>query len=513
MSEATPEVLSPMCWNVWTPAGEIASRMAWHELGILPRREVRLPDDINEFVLAPFFGRQALNVDRLRLLMGGLPGTSPEDVDRQFLGMVRSDAPPVARDWARVPVMAVKAPLVTATQTAAVRRMHEEQLRWWQADVFGGAGTAPACSMLVEAADRFTRAMHLHARSRFLSQAFQSKIGQLAERVGLAELTPTLYAGFGEVAETQIAEDLWAMSRRNLDEATFLSRHGFHGTNEGNVTGVPWRVDPAPVRALVEAMATRPDSDEPRRRERAAMRRRVDASTALSAALPGPHRLLVRTLLRLAGIQVRNQELTKAAFSMALDGVRAATAARGAELTAGGWLDGPADAVFLTLPELLESDPPNARELAAFRLARREEYRRLTLPTTFFGMPEPLGPAAPATAGAGGGPVRGAAGSAGIVEGTARVAVTVEEAALLEPGEILVCQTTDPSWVGAMVIAHGLVIDVGAPASHGAIIARELGVPCVIGTADGTARIRTGDRIVVNGNTGTVDVLAPGGSG
>ena len=76
------------------------------------------------------------------------------------------------------------------------------------------------------------------------------------------------------------------------------------------------------------------------------------------------------------------------------------------------------------------------------------------------------------------------------------------------------CHTTDPSWVGAMVIARALVIDIGAPASHGAIIARELGVPCVIGTAEGTTRIRTGDRVRVNGNTGTVDVLTPAaGSG
>ena len=103
VSEATTDVLSPMCWNVWMPAAEIASRMAWHELGLLPRREVRLPDDINQFVLAPFFGRQAINVDRLRMLMGGLPGTSPEEVDRQFLGMARTDAPPVPRQWARVP--------------------------------------------------------------------------------------------------------------------------------------------------------------------------------------------------------------------------------------------------------------------------------------------------------------------------------------------------------------------------------------------------------------------------
>ena len=506
IGEATPDVLSPMCWNVWTPSGELASRMAWHELGLLPRSEVRLPGDVNQFVMAPFFGRMAINVDRLRTLMGGLPGTSPEDVDRQFLGMARADAPPVSRQWARVPIMAVKAPFVIATQTTAVRRLYAEQHRWWQHDVFGGAGTGSAGTMLIEAADRFTAAMHLHARSRFLSQAFQSKIAALAEQAGLTELTPSLYAGFGEVTETETAEDLWAMSRGDLDETTFLSRHGFHGLDEGHVTGVPWRIDPAPVRALVKTMATRPDSEEPRRRERAAMQQRLGASATLRAALPRSQRPTARLLLRLAGTQVRNQELTKAAFSMALDGARAATAARGEELAAGGWLDDPADAAFLTIPELVDGSPAEARELSAFRRARRDEYRTLILPMTFTGMPEPL--TAPDPIDTPSGSLRGAAGSAGIAEGPARVALTVTEAAALEPGEILVCRTTDPSWVGAMVIARALVIDIGAPASHGAIIARELGVPCVIGTAEGTTRLRTGDRIRVDGNTGTVDVVA-----
>jgi pyruvate,water dikinase len=184
---------------------------------------------------------------------------------------------------------------------------------------------------------------------------------------------------------------------------------------------------------------------------------------------------------------------------------------RGAELAAEGWLDDPADAVYLTIPELVDGDPAEARELSTYRRARRarrDEYRTLVLPMNFTGMPEPL---AAAPVGTSGGRLHGAAGSAGIAEGPARVALTVADAAGLEPGEILVCHTTDPSWVGAMVIARALVIDVGAPASHGAIIARELGVPCVIGTAEGTTRIRTGDRIRVDGTGGTVEILASAG--
>ncbi len=80
----------------------------------------------------------------------------------------------------------------------------------------------------------------------------------------------------------------------------------------------------------------------------------------------------------------------------------------------------------------------------------------------------------------------------------------------LEPGEVLVCRFTDPSWTPVMMIAAGLLIDIGGPASHGAIVARELGVPCVIGTNDGTARIRTGDLVRLDGTAGTVTVLKRG---
>ncbi|MGH9286601.1 MAG: PEP-utilizing enzyme, partial [Acidimicrobiales bacterium] len=78
-------------------------------------------------------------------------------------------------------------------------------------------------------------------------------------------------------------------------------------------------------------------------------------------------------------------------------------------------------------------------------------------------------------------------------------------------GEILVCRFTDPSWAPLFTLAEALVIDIGAAASHGAIVARELGVPCVIGTGDGTRRIRTGDRLHVDGSGGRVQILERAG--
>jgi pyruvate,water dikinase len=76
------------------------------------------------------------------------------------------------------------------------------------------------------------------------------------------------------------------------------------------------------------------------------------------------------------------------------------------------------------------------------------------------------------------------------------------------PGEILVCPFTDPSWTPLMAIASAMVVDVGGPASHGAVVARELGIPCVIGTETAMTTLRDGDRVRVDGTQGTVEVLA-----
>jgi pyruvate,water dikinase len=77
----------------------------------------------------------------------------------------------------------------------------------------------------------------------------------------------------------------------------------------------------------------------------------------------------------------------------------------------------------------------------------------------------------------------------------------------IEPGEVLVCHTTDPSWASLFLLASAVVIDIGGPISHGAIVARELGIPCVINTGNGTRVLRSRERVRVDGAAGTVERL------
>ena len=93
------------------------------------------------------------------------------------------------------------------------------------------------------------------------------------------------------------------------------------------------------------------------------------------------------------------------------------------------------------------------------------------------------------------------------MEGTARVAFSVSEAAQLKPGEILVAPITDVGWTPYFSMISGLVTDVGSAVSHGAVIAREYGLPAIVNTRVGTKQIASGDRIRLDAHTGQITIL------
>ena len=103
--------------------------------------------------------------------------------------------------------------------------------------------------------------------------------------------------------------------------------------------------------------------------------------------------------------------------------------------------------------------------------------------------------------------IDGIAGSPGIVEGVARVVRTVDEFDEVRDGDLLVCQMTNPAWVVLFTKIAGLVTDTGGTTSHPAVLAREFGIPAVIGTSVATQRIATGDRLRIDGSAGRVEIL------
>ena len=96
--------------------------------------------------------------------------------------------------------------------------------------------------------------------------------------------------------------------------------------------------------------------------------------------------------------------------------------------------------------------------------------------------------------------------SPGVYEGAARIADT-PSGAQLERGEILVTHSTDPSWTPLFLNAGAVIMETGGPISHGAIVAREYGIPAVVGVSEATTRLHTGQRLRVNGEAGEISCL------
>lgn len=163
---------------------------------------------------------------------------------------------------------------------------------------------------------------------------------------------------------------------------------------------------------------------------------------------------------------------------------------------------------FLTVDEVVAALRVSRTDLAPLVHARRAELARDQSrpdpPTTFIGAPPHVQlPAASASV------FRGHPASSGIVEGNARVLLSASEMGSLLPGEILVVHTTDVGWTPLFCIAAGVVTELGGPLSHAAVVARELAVPSVVNVDGVTRAIKTGDRLRLDGDTGTVERLDP----
>jgi rifampicin phosphotransferase len=185
----------------------------------------------------------------------------------------------------------------------------------------------------------------------------------------------------------------------------------------------------------------------------------------------------------------------------------------GGQMVEAGTLQEQADIFYLRLEELpgLESSTEPVPDGAVMDARRREHSTWQDAPAPPLWTPQ-TSKAAVEAAGAQL-ELKGIGCSAGVVEGRARVIWQVEQGRLIQAGEVLVAPHTDPGWTPLFLTCAAVVTEVGGFLSHGATVAREYGLPCVVNVPGVTRRIRTGDRVRVDGGTGQVWLLEQGEDG
>lgn len=513
LAEAFPGVPTPLTWTVVGPVFEAMARGGWVMIGVMPRSYAAVPANVEDRLMTIFHGRPAFSLEAWRLFGDSMPGTSAEAVETQIFGAgstagagASAAGAGTARSSAnrrRYPVVAAKMPSAARRSRLAMLELAGSTDRWWRSAVSGSSGGSRAelLDLLRDAQARILTIGSHHTVLSMLAFATYEQVRLLSSRAGMPGLETEVLGGDG-AEEARTVEDLWQLSRDRIRRSEFLERHGFHGPAEGELATPSWRQSDAPLEALLATYRKLDDDASPAagRADRLAVR---DAAERRLLAALGPARgVQARLLFGMAHRYMPLRELGRCTFLKAIDVARYAAVQIGAGLARDGLLDTPEDVFQLCLHEL--DDPPaDTRALVASRRARHTEYSRLELPDVFTGMPVPTPIGGP---GGGDTSVTGLGVSSGIVEGNARVIVELGDDEV-ESGEILVCRTTDPGWASYFFVAGGVVIDVGGPISHGAIVARELGIPCVINTRNGTQRLHTGDRIRVDGTTGTVTLI------
>jgi pyruvate,water dikinase len=296
--------------------------------------------------------------------------------------------------------------------------------------------------------------------------------------------------------------------------SAFMARFGMRGPGEVDLARPRYKDDPAPLIAVILG-GVGSESTAGRHRSHhlgLAAQAEVGAARLLTAARRGPlgwlRGPLARRLIRIGRAGLGLREHPKFLLVRVLDLVRDAVREAGAMLVERGSLAGFDDVYLFRLEELIaaleSSSPPPLRAQAEARRAKLLRDGQRSPPFVMASDGEI--PVLAARADLAPGALSGTAASAGVVEGLARVVLDPARE-VLHAGEILIAPHTDPGWTPLFVHAAGLVTEVGGLITHGSVVAREYGIPAVVSVAKATERIRTGQRIRVDGSRGIVEIL------
>ena len=295
----------------------------------------------------------------------------------------------------------------------------------------------------------------------------------------------------------------------------FLARHGHLGQNHDDLRMASWAEAP---RLFLGRIAPRLRSPAPpaREREAALAKRAGELEAEVRAALADKPEELAKfeeTLAYARDIGWLTEGHNYWIDRLSQARLRALAVRVGRRFVRDGIVDAADDVFFLHREEIAAAlrDGVSRRDLVAERRAEHARNEARTAPQWVGRIPDKLptgdlfdGPritnAAPDF-------LKGTGASAGVVRGPARVTLSQDDFGRIQPGDIVVCPSSNPSWVPVFTIAGGLVTNTGGVLSHAAVVAREFGLPAVVGTGDATTKIADGRLVEIDGTAGTVTLL------
>ncbi|MEK6239407.1 MAG: PEP-utilizing enzyme, partial [Planctomycetales bacterium] len=289
----------------------------------------------------------------------------------------------------------------------------------------------------------------------------------------------------------------------------FLDDFGHRGVYELEMANPRWHEDPSYVFDQVLAVLESNATGDPRDRARKVQ---AEANAELQR-VPWWKRRLVRWLVKKARAGMGLREAAKSALVAYMETPRRIHLETARRIVAEGKLDSVEDVFYLTVPDieaylLEEWDGSGAREMADERRRQREAWLKETPPDviTLDGGGKRLETSSRPVASSRGSTDEwtGIGAAAGIATGTVRVLRHPSDGNRLLPGDVLAAPSTDPGWTPLFLRASAVVVETGGYLSHGAVVAREYGLPAVVNLPGLLDRIQDGDRLEVNGDRGTV---------
>ncbi len=508
LSEAFPGPLTPLTVTVSVDALRAGQSFMVDFLGM----EGEVAHESRVRMIGVFAHGIYLNVSLARESAKGMPGTTPEDVDHQYLGIPLPEGkrasmgagevfealrltgrigPPLAglgkeadRLSERAAALALEPDRLVALDDAQLAArlalLHDELAQCWAAVIVVNIAAGGAVSALERSRGQEAVAALRAGERGLASGAAVAGVEHLARRArqepAVAELLRSSEAhdALGALAKTSPG------FARAFDD--LLADVGHRGPGELELANDVFADEPA---MLLEVVAkTVEHGERPERR---------DAELAESS---GP-------LARIAAATLSTRERIRDTTVRVTHQFRLAARELGRRLADAGVLAQPDDVFFLAYDEL-SAPPGDSRELVERRRAERARLAGMTVPPMFTGRWDEAA-AAPAVETGEGSEIKGIGAAPGVARGPARLVTSGVD---LEPGDVLVTRVTDTGWTPFFAFAAAVVTDVGGLMSHPAVVAREHGIPCVVGTGDATARLHEGEQVEVDGDHGIVRVVA-----